>query len=132
MHVTFHASDQALAQSNRQLQAHHQSVLRHEADVWLWISLRSVPCHFGTLTSLHLAAKCIVKAETDSCLQVGGWLASWLWSTPPLTDQVSGPLARPSGKQSAVSEHQASATATAAWDLIAAHAWDLLQSAALR
>ncbi|KAL0053131.1 hypothetical protein WJX82_001373 [Trebouxia sp. C0006] len=63
---------------------------------------------------------------------VGGWLASWLWSTPAITEQVSGPPARPSAKQNAVSEHQASATGTAAWDLIAAHAWDQLETASLR
>lgn len=96
------------------------------------MSLSSVRCHLVMFRSLHHVRQCTIKAETHSCPQVGGWLASWLWSTPPLTVQASGPLARPSGKQSAVSEHQASATGTAAWDLIAAHAWDLLQSAALR
>ncbi len=63
---------------------------------------------------------------------MGGWLASWLWSTPAVTEQASGPPDRPSAKQNAVSEHQASATGTAAWDLIAAHAWDQLETASLR
>ncbi|KAL0029799.1 hypothetical protein WJX77_000735 [Trebouxia sp. C0004] len=63
---------------------------------------------------------------------VGGWLASWLWSTPAMTEQVGGSSARPSAKQNAVSEHQASATGTAAWDLIAAHALDQLETASLR
>ena len=64
--------------------------------------------------------------------QVGGWLASWLWSTPAVADQGSGAPAPPLSKQAAASEHQASATGTAAWDLIAAHAWDLLHAASLR
>lgn len=64
-------------------------------------------------------------------LQVGGWLASWLWSTPAVTDQAAAQPS-PLSKQAAASEHQASATGTAAWDLIAAHAWDLLTAASLR
>ncbi|KAL3150452.1 hypothetical protein ABBQ32_000282 [Trebouxia sp. C0010 RCD-2024] len=63
---------------------------------------------------------------------VGGWLASWLWSTPGVADQASAAPAPALSKQAAASEHQASATGTAAWDLIAAHAWDLLNTASLR
>lgn len=69
---------------------------------------------------------------TKAALQVGGWLASWLWSTPGVADQASATPAPPLSKQAAASEHQASATGTAAWDLIAAHAWDLLNTASLR
>ena len=65
-------------------------------------------------------------------MQVGGWLASWLWSTPAVTDQASAAPTQPLSKQAAASEHEASATGTAAWDLIAAHAWDLLNAASLR
>ena len=65
-------------------------------------------------------------------LQVGGWLASWLWSTPAVTDQAASQAARAQSEQAAASEHRASATGTAAWDLIAAHGWDLLQAASLR
>lgn len=71
-------------------------------------------------------------AEMRSCVQVGSWLASWLWSSPAATDKTSALQARPTSKQNAVSEHQASATGTAAWDLIAAHAWELLHVASLR
>ena len=64
---------------------------------------------------------------------MGGWLPSWLW-TPAFTPQ--GPPSRPfagtrSDQQLAASESQASATGTAAWQLIAAHGWDLLYSASL-
>lgn len=64
---------------------------------------------------------------------MGGWLPSWLW-TPTSTpqDPKSAPFSRTrSDEQSAASESQASATGTAAWELIAAHGWDLLHSGSL-
>ena len=65
--------------------------------------------------------------------QMGGWLPSWLWTpTSHPQDPKSGPFSRArSDEQSAASESQASATGTAAWELIAAHGWDLLNSGSL-
>ena len=86
---------------------------------------------------LHVSVQGLSSTACDRVtrrLQVGGWLASWLWSTPAVTDQASAASTQATSlsKQAAASEHQASATGTAAWDLIAAHAWDLLTAASLR
>lgn len=75
-----------------------------------------------------------MKSARSACgPQMGGWLPSWLW-TPTSTpqDPHPAPFSKAYPKQQlAGSESQASATGTAAWDLIAAHGWDLLHSGSL-
>lgn len=90
------------------------------------------------LSYLHACVQRDLKAARGTCgPQMGGWLASWLWT--PSAPQDSHPRPGPtsfarsqSDQQLAASESQASATGNAAWDVMAAHGWALLQTGSLQ
>ena len=86
---------------------------------------------------IHLSICPSTLNEGGVAVQVGGWLASWLWSVPaaPQADTIhagQGSGQQPHHKPGRGADQQASATGAAAWDLIAAHAWDLLETHSLR